>query len=57
MVTTSENQLDLLATARELSPWVRSVADDIDLHRELPSDLAMAMADAGLFRGLIPPLV
>ncbi len=54
MVTTGGNRLEPLAAARELAPWVRSVADDIDLHRELPQDLAQAMADAGLFRSLVP---
>ena len=43
-----------LETARELAPLIRSYADQFEDARELPRPLFEALADAGLFRLLIP---
>jgi len=54
MVTTSPPRLTPLEAARALAPRIRAAADEIDTQRELPCDLAEAIADAGLFRMLVP---
>jgi indole-3-acetate monooxygenase len=43
-----------LELARELSPRIRSCADEIDAARELPRSLFEALADAGLFHLALP---
>ncbi|MGH7825386.1 MAG: acyl-CoA dehydrogenase family protein [Candidatus Binatia bacterium] len=43
-----------LEAARKLLPMIRSSADQIEAGRELPRPLFEAMADAGLFKLLIP---
>jgi len=43
-----------LDAARKLVPQIRSAADEIHAHRELPRALFEAMADAGLFHMAIP---
>jgi alkylation response protein AidB-like acyl-CoA dehydrogenase len=43
-----------LELARELSPRIRSCADEIDATRELPRSLFEALADAGLFHLALP---
>jgi alkylation response protein AidB-like acyl-CoA dehydrogenase len=43
-----------LAAARALAPGIRARADEIERARTLPADLATALADAGLFRTLLP---
>ncbi len=54
MVAPSTTPTAPLQAARELAPWIREVADEIDFQRELPTELANAIADAGLFRMLVP---
>jgi indole-3-acetate monooxygenase len=44
----------LLEAARKLLPMIRSSADRIEADRELPRPLFEALADAGLFKLLIP---
>lgn len=43
-----------LARAEALVPQIANAADEIDAQRELPTALADAMKDAGLFRLLVP---
>jgi alkylation response protein AidB-like acyl-CoA dehydrogenase len=43
-----------LDTARKLAPLIRASADAIDAARELPRPLFEALADAGLYRMLLP---
>ena len=43
-----------LERARALVPEIAARADDIDRDRELPADLAERIADAGMFRLLVP---
>lgn len=43
-----------LDVARELVPMIRSSADQIEAERDLPRPLFEALADAGLFKLLIP---
>ena len=43
-----------LEAARELAPLVTTSADQTDLNRELPADLASAIVDRGFFRMLVP---
>jgi alkylation response protein AidB-like acyl-CoA dehydrogenase len=43
-----------LEIARELAPKIRACADEIEGERELPRALFQAMADAGLFRLVLP---
>jgi alkylation response protein AidB-like acyl-CoA dehydrogenase len=50
----STNRLMPLEAAHELVPWIRDAADVIDAQRELPQDLANAIAASGLFRMLVP---
>jgi indole-3-acetate monooxygenase len=45
---------DLLATARQLDPAVRSFADRAETERRLPRALADQLRDAGLFRMCVP---
>jgi alkylation response protein AidB-like acyl-CoA dehydrogenase len=52
-MTAIESQAPLEA-ARKLFPTIRSSADQIEIHRELPRPLFQALADAGLFKLLIP---
>jgi len=44
----------LLATAHELAPRVAARSNEIEAARRLPADLAHELAQAGLFRMLIP---
>jgi alkylation response protein AidB-like acyl-CoA dehydrogenase len=48
------DRLPPLEAASQLVPQIRAAADEIDAQRELPKDLAEAIADAGLFRMLVP---
>lgn len=43
-----------LRAAHELAPRIRAAQDQIDAQRELPPALAAQIADAGLFRMLVP---
>ena len=43
-----------LDAARKLVPLIRSCADEIEAERELPRPLFEALADAGLFRLVLP---
>jgi alkylation response protein AidB-like acyl-CoA dehydrogenase len=43
-----------LDAARGLAPQIRSCADDIELHRELPRPLFEALFDAGLYQMALP---
>src|SRR5262249_31176904 len=43
-----------LDVAQELSPKIRSSADEIDAERELPRSLFESLADAGLFHLAVP---
>ena len=51
---TDNGGLTPLARAEALVPTIAAVADEIDAGRELPTALADAMKDAGLFRLLVP---
>ena len=44
----------LLDAARALGPMIRSAADQIEQERRLPQPLVEAMAEAGLFKMLVP---
>jgi hypothetical protein len=50
MCTTSTNQRALLEAVCALVPRIRVAAEQIDAQRELPQDLAEAIADASLLR-------
>lgn len=54
MATTDTSLRSPLQIARELAPLIRLYADQIEETRELPRPLFEALADAGLFRLLIP---
>ena len=54
MTITGANTTPLLETARALEPLIREYADEIERERELPRPLFEALADAGLFRMMIP---
>ncbi len=54
MFITSMRQLALLEAIRELVPQIRAAADQIEAQRELPPELVDALADAGMFRLLVP---
>ena len=54
MVASDTSVRSPLDVARELAPVIRSYADQIEEARELPRPLFEALADAGLFRLLIP---
>lgn len=45
---------ELLKAARELAPQAAAAAEQIERDRRLPESLVQAMADAGLFRMLVP---
>ncbi len=51
---TSDHTTSLLAAINDLAPQVRALSDQIEAQRRLPQALVDAMADAGLFRMLIP---
>jgi alkylation response protein AidB-like acyl-CoA dehydrogenase len=55
-MTTAEPQ-SALDAARKLAPMIRSSADQIEAERELPRPVFEALADAGLFKLLIPRAV
>jgi alkylation response protein AidB-like acyl-CoA dehydrogenase len=46
--------MSLADTARALAPDIRARSADIEQGRTLPSDLVRRLADAGLFRSLLP---
>ena len=46
-----------LDAAREMAPTIRSCADRIEMERELPGPLFVALAGAGFFKLLIPRAV
>jgi alkylation response protein AidB-like acyl-CoA dehydrogenase len=48
------NRPSPLEAACQLAPQIRAASDQIDAARELPEDLVGAIADAGLFRMLVP---
>ena len=54
MATTDTDTRSPLDLAVELTPCIRSYADEIEAERELPRPLFEILADAGLFRMLIP---
>ncbi len=54
MTTGMQSPLDI---ARTLAPMIQSCADQIEADRELPRPLFEALADAGLFKLLIPRAV
>ncbi len=45
---------ELLATARALAPAIAARSDEIEAARRLPPDVAALMAQAGLFRMILP---
>lgn len=49
-----DRPMDIVATARSLAPALHARADEIERHRTLPADLAARLAEAGLFRTLLP---
>jgi alkylation response protein AidB-like acyl-CoA dehydrogenase len=53
-IMTDRTRTDLLEVARDLAPSIRASADQIERDRRLPDALADAMADAGLFKMLVP---
>jgi len=53
-MNTSDHITSLLAAVNNLAPQVRSLSDQIEAQRRLPQALVDAMADAGVFRMLIP---
>ena len=53
-MNTSDHTTSLLAVVNDLAPHVRSLSEQIEAQRRLPQALVDAMADAGLFRMLIP---
>ncbi len=46
--------MTLLAAARDLAPVIAARAADTEAQRRLPADLAQQLAEAGLFRMLVP---
>ena len=54
MTITGANTTTPIEAARALAPLIREYADEIDRERELPRPLFEALADAGLFRMMIP---
>ncbi len=53
-MTVQSHPPEPLAAARALAPTIRDRADEIEAGRRLPADLARQMAEAGLFRLLVP---
>jgi alkylation response protein AidB-like acyl-CoA dehydrogenase len=51
---TANDTQSLFEAVRKLLPMIRSSADRIEADRELPRPLFDALADAGLFKLLIP---
>lgn len=45
---------DLISAARRLAPSIAARADEIEAGRRLPKDIAMAMAEAGLYGVIVP---
>ena len=45
---------DVVEAARQLAPQIRAASEQIEVERRLPSELAEAMAEAGLFTLLTP---
>lgn len=54
MVATETNSRAILEVARALAPLIRAAGDEIERERELPRPVFEALADAGLFRMLVP---
>ena len=54
MKLTDTMTLSPLDTARKLAPLIRANSEVIDATRELPRPLFEALADAGLYRMLLP---
>ena len=54
MSTTQRDLCYYLDTARELADWIEANTDRIDRERQLPPEIADAMADQGFFRLLLP---
>ena len=46
--------MTILAAARDLAPTIAARAADAEAQRRLPADLALQIADAGLFRMAVP---
>ena len=53
-MTVQSHPPEPLAAARAIAPTIRDRADEIEAARRLPADLARQMAEAGLFRLLVP---
>jgi len=53
-MNTSDHTTSLLAAVNDLAPQVHSLTGQIEAQRRLPQPLVDAMADAGVFRMLIP---
>ena len=53
-MNTTDHTTSLLAAVNDLAPQVRALSDQIESQRRLPQALVDTMADAGLFRMLIP---
>src|SRR5579859_5798474 len=48
------NEQEILAAVHALEPAIRSAADTIEAERHLPTPLARALAEAGVFRMGVP---
>ena len=54
MSSAQNNPGSYLTVARELTPRIAAVSDDINRERELPEELFTELADKGFFRLLVP---